>query len=209
MSTATIKEIEFKGVKLDITSTGRIFTKGGDEVPQRLNNKTGYYYVWIPDAGISSVHRLVCAAFHPVEGMEKMHTDHIDNNKLNNHQSNLRFVSRTENNSKPHARKMKTMNHKRTNRSGQCVMGIKESEVRYWSNGRQCAIALGCSTTLVYYALEGRIGTASGWALEWVSESTAPFIEKKVPRKNRRTTPISIEERRARARMRYAKKQLE
>lgn len=100
------------------------------------------------------------------------------------------------------------MNHKRTNRSGQCVMGVKDDQVKYWSNGRQCALAIGCSTTLVYYALDGRIGTAAGWALTWVQESIAPIIEQKVPRKNPAKTK-TIEERREYQRRLYAKKQIE
>lgn len=65
-------------------------------------------YVQIP------VHRVVCMAFHPVEGMEHLHCDHIDSIKTHNCQSNLRFVSRKFNNSRKHARRLKSENNMKT-----------------------------------------------------------------------------------------------
>lgn len=120
-----IRELEFTGrkgtTKLIIHSDGRIFTEDGAELRPNLNRKTGYYHIYVRGAGCAYVHRLVCAAFHPVEGMEHLQCDHIDNNKRNNHQKNLRFLTRTANNSRPHARKMKTLNHRITNHSGYVV----------------------------------------------------------------------------------------
>lgn len=120
-----IRELEFTGrkgtTKLIIHSDGKIFTEDGAELRPTLNKKTGYLHVHIPDAGNAYVHRLVCMAFHPVEGMEHLQCDHIDNNKRNSRANNLRFVSRAFNNSRPHARKMKTLNHKTTAHSGYVV----------------------------------------------------------------------------------------
>lgn len=92
------RTINYKGVELEVSNTGDIYFKG-EEVPQYKNNKTGYMGcgVWdnIGKRRVSiSVHRIVCAAFHPVENWEHLQCDHIDNDKTNNNQSNLRFVSR-------------------------------------------------------------------------------------------------------------------
>ena len=173
-----IRELEFTGRKgtttLIVRSDGKIFTEDGAELRPNLNRKTGYLHVHIPDAGNAYVHRLVCMAFHPVEGMEHLQVDHKDNNKTNNKANNLRFVSRTFNNSRPHARKMKTLNHKITNHSGQVVRGFSpKGEERYFKNGRHAAMSIGCSHPLAYMALDGKVAFACGWRLEWVNEEEA------------------------------------
>lgn len=121
------REIEFTGRKgtttVIVRSDGKIFTKEGEELHPYLNKKTGYFNIHIPDAGEAYVHRIVCMAFHPVEGMEHLQCDHIDNNKRNNRANNLRFVSRTFNNSRPHARRLKTMNHKTEIHTDQIIEG--------------------------------------------------------------------------------------
>ena len=49
------------------------------------------------------VHRLICYAFHPIEGKEKLsdydkiQVNHKDGNTLNNHADNLEWVSNSEN----------------------------------------------------------------------------------------------------------------
>ena len=54
------------------------------------------------------VHRLVCFAFHPIEGLNKLedykHLDvnHKDRNKSNNNKNNLEWVTRSENNLHAH-----------------------------------------------------------------------------------------------------------
>ena len=60
------------------------------------------------------VHRVVCQAFHPIENAEGMCVDHIDNNRTRNCQSNLRWVTKKFNNSRKHARMMKSMNNRMT-----------------------------------------------------------------------------------------------
>jgi len=54
------------------------------------------------------VHRLVCMAFHPIDNPQDYQVDHIDNNPMNNTASNLRWVTRKFNNSRKHARQMKS-----------------------------------------------------------------------------------------------------
>lgn len=61
-------------------------------------NKNGYKRVSICKEGIRktySIHRLVAITF--IEGDSGLTVNHKDGNKLNNHYSNLEFISRTEN----------------------------------------------------------------------------------------------------------------
>lgn len=67
------------------------------EKPQRFD-KYGYKRVSLSKNGIVktiSVHRLVAITF--IEGDSKLTVNHKDGNKLNNHFSNLEFISSSEN----------------------------------------------------------------------------------------------------------------
>jgi hypothetical protein len=62
-------------------------------------DKNGYYNVILCNNGklkTHSIHRLVCDAFY-TNPENKQYIDHIDNNPLNNHISNLRFCTNQEN----------------------------------------------------------------------------------------------------------------
>jgi len=83
-----------------VTSCGRVFKKDtGKEVAQVLSGKPQYKYVNLQrdkQRKLVRVHRLVALAFLPtVEG--KVFVDHIDQDKMNNDLSNLRWVTNGEN----------------------------------------------------------------------------------------------------------------
>ena len=74
-----------------IVKTGKILKPGSSR---------GYFYVILTDNGDKStktIHRLVANAFLE-NSEEKKNVDHVDHNRLNNHVSNLRFATSTENN---------------------------------------------------------------------------------------------------------------
>jgi hypothetical protein len=116
------------------------------------------------------IHRAVCMAFHPVEGMEHLQCDHIDNIKTNNCQSNLRFVSRKFNNSRKHARRLKSENNMKTTHNEQMIRAenVSTGEVLYFRNGIDAARRLDCSTPFVYMALTGKTPLCKGHMLKWV-----------------------------------------
>jgi hypothetical protein len=62
-----------------------------------LNSKIGRYYVKIKDKNLS-VHRLVALCFVDGRTEEKNTVNHKDGNPLNNHHTNLEWVSQSENN---------------------------------------------------------------------------------------------------------------
>ena len=91
----------------DVFAVERIVKSGKDnkcirfyerkEKPKRLD-KYGYLRVNLSKEGkvkTISIHRLVAMTF--IEGNEKLTVNHKDGNKLNNHYSNLEFISSSEN----------------------------------------------------------------------------------------------------------------
>jgi hypothetical protein len=76
----------------------------GSELPKVQTLSRGYMVVslWSENKGRTMpVHRLVAMAFVP--GDHSLSVDHIDGNKVNNHASNLEWVTLTENTLRQHS----------------------------------------------------------------------------------------------------------
>jgi len=71
------------------TKTGRVL--------KPFTERTGYKVLRMGKGKKHYIHRLVATAFLPAPTAEGCVVDHVDRNKLNNHASNLRWVSRSEN----------------------------------------------------------------------------------------------------------------
>lgn len=67
-------------------------------------------------------------AFHPIEGEDykTLQADHIDNNPTRNVQSNLRWLTRKQNNSRKHAKMMRERNRKLTTHNNEFVKAVNE-----------------------------------------------------------------------------------
>lgn len=89
------------------------------------------------------------------------------------------WMTRKQNNSTEHSRKLKSLHAKCTNHSKEVVRAInkKTGEVKYFANGRQCAKAIHCSHVAAYTCLnpEHYGYSVKGWCLTWepVSAQTA------------------------------------
>jgi len=81
-----------------VTNDGRVFSVrvGGKWLKPYIDKDGGYHTVNIKQKTIR-LHRLVADAFITGKSDDKNEVDHIDRNKLNNHYTNLRWVSRGEN----------------------------------------------------------------------------------------------------------------
>ena len=101
MSNTFIKNLGWMGFPLHcVTEEGNVYSiKSGKYLNQTLNHK-GYPRVALFYNGnrkTASVHRLVLTTFSPVIGMEDLEVNHKDGNKLNNHVSNLEWMTSLEN----------------------------------------------------------------------------------------------------------------
>jgi len=88
------------GEKYQVSNTGVVINKRtGNPLKQRIH-KTGYYVVGLYNTDDRKVYRrvsrLVAEAFVPNPD-NKPQVDHIDNNRLNNHASNLQWLTASEN----------------------------------------------------------------------------------------------------------------
>lgn len=142
------------------------------------NKSTGYMYVCLRDmlgnGNTKAVHRLVALAFLPnPKGLEQV--DHINNNRRDNVQSNLRWISRKDNNSRKHARMLKSKHAKVTPKSHLFVKATKGEEVKYFKNARRTAMGIGCSHVLVIKVLRGEFSQACGWKLEYLDRKSEEF----------------------------------
>ena len=115
-------------------------------------DSTNSYRIFIYKDKHYKAHQLICYAFNKIEGMKcfndyleaKLEVDHIDSNKLNNHVSNLRWVT--------HAENMKY--HKETNATRKVSVfdyedGVVGKYIGTYENARTAAKTLGLSTRYV------------------------------------------------------------
>ena len=98
---------------------------------------------------------------------KNMQVDHIDGIRTNNCASNLRWVSRKQNNSTSRARmKGKRRNITKTKKTLVRISKPAEGQKRWFYSANKAKEYIGCSHVLIVYALQGRVKTVYGWAVE-------------------------------------------
>lgn len=147
----------------EVSNCGKVrslnYKKSGavGEMKLSYNPVTGYIYVTLrkDNRGSSKlVHRLVAEAFIPnPDNLEQV--DHISNDRTDNRKCNLRWVTRKFNNSRPHARKLKSLSRKGESNGAKVIRAEKGTEKLYFKNARKAATGIGCSHVLAIKVLRG------------------------------------------------------
>ena len=96
-----IKEIIINGVKVFVTSSGKIFKEDKKTAIRFYKNGGGYFFFNVPDLaegkrGIVFVHRIVAKLFCENPNNYNV-VNHIDGNRLNNDYTNLEWCTTSQN----------------------------------------------------------------------------------------------------------------
>lgn len=168
-------------IQLEVGEFGTIKHNGKVLRQLIINPIQGYLYAQAPYGfkGILPIHRLVCIAWHGEPCGNRNVVGHIDGNRTNNCESNLKWITRIENNSDKLARKRKSQNARFVKRDNQIIRAVnkKTGEIRYYEYAKQVMVDLKCSHVLVYNVLNPNhfAKTAKGWFLEYIDKKT--FID--------------------------------
>ena len=98
-----MKQINIEGMEdYSVTEDGMIFSHRKQRYLKPSYNTYGYMSVFLtPNNGSRpnwyKVHRLVAYAYISLPPFHKAEVDHIDNNRMNNHVSNLRWTTHSDN----------------------------------------------------------------------------------------------------------------
>ena len=139
------------------------FKSGEPRFMKPENNGCGYLSLILHNKGkakMHSVHSLVAQAFLG-DRPEGMVIDHIDGNRLNNHYTNLRYCTQSDNLNNP--------NSKHGGRPGRKIVAINGDGERTFENCSEMCRQLGLRKCRVRYFLshKTRRSTCGGYTFRW------------------------------------------
>ena len=128
----------------------------------KLSKKTGYLSIGLMIDGIRhwySIHRLVISTFNPIDNMDNYEVNHIDENKTNNHLSNLSWVTSKENCN------YGNRNNKISKIQSKPVMCIETGIV--YKNGREAALAYEIDKSSISMCCTGYRNRKTAGGVHW------------------------------------------
>lgn len=117
------------------------------------------------------VHRLVATHFIPNDNPLRKEVDHIDRNTINNHVSNLRWVTHAENQQNENTRKQFVKSHTGSKKPSRYIpiVAIKGDEVLHFASNNE-AKALGFHPSAICHCCKGRIPHHKGYKWMYLSD---------------------------------------
>ena len=162
----------YEGLYL-ITSCGKVWSYRSKKFLKPYNDGFGYWKVELCKGGVRKqikVSRLVLMTYNPVEGMENLDANHIDENKDHNWLSNLNWMTHKENIN------YGTRNERVAKANSRPVRCVETGEV--FESQVSAAAAMGfASSSGIANCLNGRAKTAGGYHWE-------RYYEKKISQNN-------------------------
>lgn len=165
-----MKTKEIKGFEQYlITDTGTVINSKTNKVLKPCNNGNGYLYVSLGSKNHRYIHRLVAEAFIPnPDNLPQI--DHIDTDKTNNNESNLRWVTKQQNMNNPItlARIQKTPSGSNS-RIAKPVIGysVKDNSVIKFDSIIEASNYVGCKPSSISNCIAKRIKSAKGYRWEF------------------------------------------
>lgn len=160
-----VKEIKgFEGL-YTIDEYGNVYSIRSRKYLKQKPDKDGYMSVHLCNKGkdkFPRVHQLVAEAFIKNDDpINKTTVDHIDNNKLNNHYSNLQWLSVSDNT-------RKAMLHRDFSYQYKPIKAINiYTKTEYYFNSRtDCAKFIGGQPNDIWAVLTGKQKTAHGYIFQ-------------------------------------------
>lgn len=100
-----ISNIQIKDIKgyeglYAITSCGKIYSYTSKKFLKPIQQKNGYLRICLSKNNIRKnflIHRLVIETYNPVDSMENLQVNHLNENKVNNFLNNLQWVTPKDN----------------------------------------------------------------------------------------------------------------
>lgn len=161
-----VKEIKgFEGL-YTVDEYGNVYSIRTNKYLKPRLDKDGYMRVHLcnhrTNDKIAFVHRLVAEAFVSNDNpLVNISVDHIDANKLNNHYSNLQWLSLSDNTRKANLGRDFSYQHKPTK-----AINVNTLQEYVFNSRTDCAKFVGCSVTDIWAVLVGKQKTAHGYYFE-------------------------------------------
>lgn len=132
-----------------------------DRIMTKSVSSNGYLFVTLYKNGKSKthrIHRLVLENFNPVENMENLEVNHLDEDRTNNNLSNLQWCTRQENLNYGNRAK------KYTQSRGHKVKCVETGKV--YDSLREAERDTGCAHTHISDCIKGKQKTCGGY--HWI-----------------------------------------
>ena len=157
-----IVRVNLDTLEIHVENAQRQYTK-------LLNGR--HYIIWTGSKNfLVPRYRLICLAAHPNDDYMNLQVDHIDDDPTNDNPENLHWVTRKENNSKQHARQMKSQHAHQVKHYDDFLVAEKDDERQVFLTGADFAKFAKCSNPHVYICMKAGF-KVRGWSLKWVNRN--------------------------------------